>query len=343
MAIKKIIFIFFVLLVFPCFSEISLETPEKADESEIENQLSKDSRLGFSEIWGYVMEGREESFSPIFPVTDVGYFWNAVDSYSNLPPPPERSKYFGNYAGRVHFVTSCDSRSQTHLLLSEKKLRKKITNQLLDAAKTYDGLQIDWELVPKDDDMIFYDFLKTLKKKLKGKTLSVAIPARTKTLEKDPYDYAHLSEVCDKIIIMAYDQHWSTSEPGPIASSDWGKRIYDYAKTVIPEEKLVLGAPFYGRAWVNENLGGKAWTNISVERIRRENNVKDEDIKTDPNGNKFFTLKCQRTITFYFDDTESEIKRLRDYSEAGVSRVAFWRIGQENPELWNFLGIKKAP
>lgn len=343
MFIKKIIFIILVSLSFSsCFSEISLEPPENAELSSVEpeNKDPESQKLAFIEIWGYVMEGREDTFSPFFPVTDVGYFWSAVDTYSNIPEPPERSKYFENYAGRIHFVTSCDSRSQTHLLLSQKNLRKKIINQLVEASKTYDGLQIDWELVPKDDDMIFYDFLKTLKKKLKGKTLSAAIPARVKTLEKDPYDYARLCEVCDKIIIMAYDQHWSTSAPGPVASSDWGKRIYDYAKTVIPPEKLVLGAPFYGRAWVNEDLGGKAWTNISVERIRRENKVSASDIKTDENGNKYFSLEKKRTITFYFDDTESEIARLESYLDAGVTKVAFWRIGQENPELWDFLEIK---
>lgn len=337
--IKKNLFIlvFSSALVFPLFSEISSEILENAEESQ---SSIKSSALEFTEIWGYVMTGRENSFSEFYPVTDVGYFWDAVDTYSNVPKPPKRDEHFSTYAGRVHFVTSCDSRSQTHLLLSEKNLRKKIIRQLVDAAETYEGLQIDWELVPKNDGKLFYDFLKTLKKELNGKILSVAVPARLKTIEKDPYDYARLSTVADRIIIMAYDQHWSTSAPGPIASPDWGKSIYDYAKTVIPQEKLIMGAPFYGRAWTNEDLGGRAWTNISTERILRENKIKDSEIKTDKNGNKYFTLKKQRTITFYFDDTETEISRLKNYSAAGVEKVAFWRIGQENPELWNFLKIK---
>lgn len=324
-------------LIFQLSAEISSKIPENTEESQ---GCIESSPLEFTEIWGYVMTGRENSFSELYPVTDVGYFWEAVDTYSNIPKPPERNEHFSAYAGRVHFVTSCDSRSQTHLLLSEKNLRKKIIRQLAEASETYDGLQIDWELVPKNDDMIFYDFLKTLKKKLKGKTLTVAVPARLKTLEKDPYDYSRLSTVADRIIIMAYDQHWSTSEPGPIASPEWGKRIYDYAKNVIPQEKLIMGAPFYGRAWTDEDLGGRAWTNISAERIRKENEIKDSDIKTDKNGNKYLQLKKQRTITFYFDDTETEIFRLKSYSDAGVEKIAFWRIGQENPEIWNFLKIK---
>ncbi len=302
-----------------------------------EKKFQKYSTLSFSEIWGYVMTDREDSFSPVFPVTDVGYFWKAVDQYGNIPEPPPRAKFFQDYAGRVHFVSSCDSRGQTHLLLSTKELQKKIISQLIKASETYDGLQIDWELVPVNDDMVFYDFLKTLKKKLKGKMLTVAIPARLKTLEKDPYDYARLSTVADKIIIMAYDQHWSTSAPGPVASPDWGKKIYNYAKTVIPEEKLIMGAPFYGRAWSNEDIGGRAWTNISVERIIGEQKIKDSDLKTDKNGNKYFKLEKKRIVTLYFDDTESEINRLKIYKSEGAGRIAFWRVGQENPELWNFL------
>ncbi len=332
-------FIAFFVCAFAFSENLSAENAFQGGETE-ENLPEKYSKLSFSEIWGYVMTGREDSFSTVFPVTDIGYFWEAVDQYGNIPEPPAREKFFPDYAGRVHFVTSCDSRGQTHLLLSTKELRKKIIKQLLKASETYDGLQIDWELVPKNDDMVFYDFLKTLKKKLKGKMLTVAIPARTKTLEKDPYDYARLSTVADKIIIMAYDQHWSTSAPGPVASPDWGKKIYEYAKTVIPEEKLIMGAPFYGRAWSNEDIGGRAWTNVSVERIRNEQDVKDSDIKTDKNGNKYFKLEKKRTITLYFDDTESEISRLESYKNEGVSRIAFWRVGQENPGLWNFLKVE---
>lgn len=325
----------FSFLSFSSFSEIPLPPAE----SDVTGPAMENS-LAFKEIWGYVMTGREDSFSPMYPVSDAGYFWSAVDSFGNIPQAPERNKYFSNYEGRVHFTTSCDSRGQTHLLLTEKNLQKRIVKQLIEASATYEGLQIDWELVLKEDDMVFYDFLKTLKKKLKGKILSVAVPARLKTLERDAYDYERLSTVADKIIIMAYDQHWSTSAAGPVASPEWGKRIYEYAKTVIPEEKLILGAPFYGRAWVNEDIGNRAWTNISVERIKKENNVTDKDIKTDKNGNRYFTLEKKRKITLYFDDNESELNRLKLYSEAGASRIAFWRIGQENPELWNFLRLE---
>lgn len=302
------------------------------------SESQTDFALAFNEIWGYVMIGREKEFSNDYPITDVGYFISAVNEYGHIPLPKTKEEVFPDYKGKVHIVTSCDSKGQTHLLLEPKsKARKTIIDELIKAAETYDGLQIDWELVPKNDDKNFFDFLTILKKKLKGKPLTVAIPARLKTLEKDPYDYARLSTIADKIIVMAYDQHWSTSAPGPIASPDWGVKILNYAKTVIPEEKFIMGAPLYSRAWTNENIGGRAWINRSVERLIKENNVSQKDIKSDSEGNKYFKLKKERTITVYFDDTETSTARLSKYKEEGINRVAFWRVGQENEDFWKKL------
>ena len=124
---------------------------------------------------------------------------------SKVPQIPPKEKYFSNTNAKVHLVSSCDSRSQTHLLLSPSlPLRDKIIEDLITAAKTYDGLQIDWELVSAQDADNYMEFLKILKSRLNGKTLSVAIPARIKTLSKDAYNYSNLAQIADRIVIMAF-------------------------------------------------------------------------------------------------------------------------------------------
>ncbi len=296
--------------------------------------------LCYNEIWGYVMTGKESDFSQDMPVTDVGYFASSIGIYSTVLDNAPRDKYFANYTGRVHLVSSVDSKSQTHLLLDKTlPLRDRIIADLVKRSETYEGLQIDWELVPQDDADNFYDFLVELKKQLKGKMLTLAIPARTKTLAKDPYSYSRLSKVADKILVMAYDQHWSTSKPGPVASPDWCKRIYDYAKTQIPQDKLIMGAPFYGRAWTDDKIGARAWYNTSVQRLIKENDVQSEDIQTDSNGNKYFKLKKENTITVYFDDKDTCIERMMMYSKENLKKIGFWRIGQEDPEIWKYITL----
>ncbi|MBQ9282410.1 MAG: glycoside hydrolase [Treponema sp.] len=306
------------------------ETLDATDPSEM--------KLPFQEIWGYVMIGEESSFHPEYPVTDVGYFVNSVNNMSDFTAVPKRSEKFPDYKSRVHIVSSVDSKAQTHLLLDPKlPLRKKIIKQLVEQTRDYDGLQIDWELVMKEDDENFRFFLRDLKKKLKGKMLTVAIPARTKTLERDAYDYSELSKIADRIIVMAYDEHWSTSAPGPIASIAWCKRIADYARSCIPEEKLVMGCHFYARAWNNEDVGRKAYRMYKVDDIIKSNKV--TNFKKSPGGDLSFTFEKKTRVSVYYDTVESAVERCQMYKDNGVKKLSFWRVGQEIPDFWNRLKI----
>ena len=300
---------------------------------------SEKTSLSFKEIWAYVMIGEEGSLSKEFPITDVGYFVNAVNNFSDFLPVPKRKERFPDFNGRIHIVSSVDSKAQTHLLLDPKlKLRNKIISQLVEQTEEYDGLQIDWELVMKEDDENFWAFLRILKRKLKGKMLTVAIPARVKTLERDAYDYKELSKIVDKIIVMAYDEHWSTSAPGPIASIAWCKRIADYAKTVIPEQKLVMGCPFYSRAWNNEDIGRKAYRMYKIDDLISSNKVKL--FKKSADGDLSFSFDKSCRVTVYYDTVESSVNRCRSYHDNDVARLAFWRVGQEIPDFWKELRIE---
>lgn len=315
--------------------KVSSTVPERIQPNYGEKS---ENAFEFKEIWGYVMVGREKEFNPELPLTDVGYFISAVNSYSELDPVPPRDEFFKDYKGRVHLVTSVDSKSQAHLLLDPKlPLRKKIINQMVEAASTYDVLQIDWENIPKGDDKNFHSFLMELKKKLKDKPLTVAIPARLKTLENDIYDYAKISEIVDKILIMAYDEHWSTSAPGAIGSTDWCKRIAEYAKTVIPEEKLIMGISLYGRTWLYAPYRGQAWYESGIERIKRENGIKE--VKRDKYDTPHFSFKETATITGWYDDIKSLRTKMQMYKDIGIDRIGFWRIGFEEPALWKEIRI----
>lgn len=329
---KKNSFILF-FPIFLLFSCASTKTPSNGD---FDSSLNDISVIEFTEIWGYVFTGYEKEYSPLLPITDIGYFAKAITTFSEVPQIPPREKYFSNTNAKVHLVSSCDSRSQTHLLLSPKlPLRDKIIEDLIKASKTYDGLQIDWELVVAEDADNYIEFLKILKSKLNGKKLSIAIPARIKTLSKDAYNYSNLAQIADKIIIMAYDQHWSTSEPGPIAGTDWCKKITDYAKSQIPQEKLIMGLSFYGRTWRDDKTGGRAYSYNSIQKIIEENKIKKH--KRDSFGIPSFNIEKKLKITAFYDDETSLSFRTKMYAENGIDKISFWRTGQEDKNFWKHL------
>jgi hypothetical protein len=71
----------------------------------------------FNEVWVYVMKGEESTYTKELPVTDIGYFIQAVNVYSELTDVPEKPEVFNQNGVRTHLVSSVDSRAQTHLLI----------------------------------------------------------------------------------------------------------------------------------------------------------------------------------------------------------------------------------
>lgn len=312
----------------------------KTMNSEIsyKRKIPESSPIQFKEIWGWVMQERENELDFDYPLTDIGYFAANVDCYGQLEKTPDRTKLAG-FPGKVHLVLVCDSKSLTHFVLDpEFNLVDKIIRDIMDASINFDGVQIDYELIPAKDAQNFIYFLEKLSVECKKqkKIFSVCVPARVKTITDDIFPYKKISELCDKVIIMAYDEHWSTSVPGPIASVEWCQKIADYAMTVIPQEKLIMGLPFYGRSWANEKPA-QGWYFSGINRIINEyNSGKVEYINDVPTVD----INMKVNITCWFEDCYSIFQKLSLYKIKKIENVAFWRIGQEDPLIWNWISIE---
>ncbi len=330
---KRKIFLAFMVCFFLC--RIFAQQKEVKISYE-EPSLQESDKVGFNEVWAWVVTGNEKSFTTEKSVTDLCYFSADVNSYGEIVSFPEAS-VFKNFSGRKHLVVTCSGYALTHSVLNPKdSVRSKIISSIVKNSKNYDGVQIDFETVLSKDGENFLKFLTILKRKLpKNKMFTICVPARNKFVKNDIFDYNLIEPLADRIIIMAYDQHWSTSEAGPVAGMDWCKEILEYAQTVIPSQKLVMGLPFYGRSWQNTSYS-KAWLNSGVNRIIAENQV--TEIKRE-NNVPFAEFETSVKVTLWWDDTFSLVKRLQMYKENYVDKVAFWRIGQEESSFWNWIYI----
>jgi len=289
----------------------------------------------FEEIWAYVVAGRESSMKSNLPVSDIGYFGADIDSYGSLIDVPDRRK-LSSFSGRVHLVVKCDSRSLTHFVLVPGSAeRKALIADLAAASSKYDGLQIDFENVPQRDGETFLSFLADLRSACKNKIFTVALPARMRKLKDDVYDYEKILPLVDRILVMAYDEHWSTSVPGPVASLSWCKKVADYSLNVVGREKLIMGLPFYGRAWGSPNPS-QAHVYTGIERVINEHKV--TEIRRE-NGIPTFQYRIPVSVKVYYDDEYSLSARMEMYRTMGVAAIGFWRLGQETPSIWSYITL----
>lgn len=294
-------------------------------------------KVRFNEIWGYVLADRVSEWERDAPLTDIGLFAVEVDCYGNLERAPSRS-LIKNFAGRVHLVAVCQSRSLTHFVIDARfGKRDRLVKDLVAACEDFDGLQIDYELVPKLDGEDFAEFLRLLKKGIGSKRLTVCVHARTKKLQSDVEDYERLAKICDQVMIMAYDEHWATSAPGSPASMEWCRRVGEYALSILPQEKYIIGVPFYGRSWeITDDRTAGAWVFNGSSRRLYENGV--EEIKRE-DGVPYFEFEKQVKVIQYYEDATSLVQRCRMYQSQGFSSVAFWRMGQEDVAFWDWIEI----
>lgn len=293
----------------------------------------------FDEVWGYVMISRLKDYDDMTPLTDVGLFAAEINSYGELTNVPKRTAVGKNFKGRVHLVTICESTSLSHFCIDPKYgVRKKIVEGLLEACEEFDGLQVDWELIPGHDADNFLSFLKELKKGLGKKPLTVCVPARTKTLKQDVYSYEKIGKIADRIMIMAYDEHWTGGPAGSIASMDWCEKIADYAKTVWPANKYIFGLPFYGRIWGNKSVK-QALAFNGMNRTAHENNVVTIERER---GVPHYKYTVEVEVEGWYEDAYSNVERSRMYKQKGYNCIAFWRMGQEDVAVWEWIGNKTS-
>jgi len=289
----------------------------------------------FPEVWAYVVAGRESALKPGLPITDIGYFGADVSLYGSLIDVPVR-RSLPAFSGRVHLVIKCDGRALTHFVLMPGSAeRKALVADLVAATRNYDGLQVDFENVPQRDGEAFLSFLAELRSGIGNKMFTVALPARTRRIANDVYDYEKIAPLVDRILVMAYDEHWSGSKPGSIASLSFCRRVATHSLNVIGRGKLIMGLPFYGRAWASQNHA-QAYVYTGIERIINENSVSEIRRET---GIPTFDYNAQVSVKVYYEDEYSLSTRMEMYRSMGVTAIGFWRLGQETPAVWDLLKL----
>jgi peptidoglycan-N-acetylglucosamine deacetylase len=226
-------------------------------------------------------------------------------------------------------------------------LRAQIVRFLV-AFPTYRGLSLDFENLPDSAMADYTTFIAELYSDLRGRGLVLYVTTAAGT------DSAILKSIAansNGIVLMNYDEHEVTSDPGPIASQNWFVGNLTRVLKVVPKEKLICAVGNYAYDWTlsippKARRGHKAQNprvldteDLSVSDAWQRASDADADLDLDYDSlNPHFEYidedENQRHVVWFLDGV-TLLDEMRAARQLGLQTFALWRLGTEDSSLWN--------
>jgi spore germination protein YaaH len=236
----------------------------------------------------------------------------------------------------------------TKELLASDEAQERAINQILVYSSIYnlDGINIDFENVYYEDKDRLTAFIGKLTGALKEQNLIVSMDMTVPSMSRNWsmfYDREKLGQIVDYCIVMTYDEHWASSPvSGSVASIGWVERGIEKTLKYIPNEKLLMGVPFYTRRWEETVEKGKVKVKskaLSMEQVNKIIEENDSEVIWLDDTGQYYTeyTKDGKRYRIWIEDEKSIQLKAELVNKYNLAGVAAWRKGFEKTEVWAAL------
>lgn len=233
-----------------------------------------------------------------------------------------------------------------HSIISSTQIREHVIKQLLAFVSLYDldGINIDFEAVPKDDGDYYIQFLRELTPLMREQGVVVSVDTYLPKSWSRQYRRGEASEIVDYMIVMGYDEHYAgSSQSGSVASYAWSvEAIENMLNEGVSKDKLILGIPFYTRIWEEEmtsdgiSLSSTAYAMDTAKQFMLDKGA--EFVWLDDIG-QYYAEVTKNGITYkvWLEDERSVENRVKLIVEYDIAGCAAWKRGHESAGIWEIL------
>lgn len=229
----------------------------------------------------------------------------------------------------------------SHAILSSTTKRAHLIDGLVQAALAcgMDGINIDFEQIREETGEHFVQFIRELSIPCRANGLVLSVDNYVPIGNTDHYGRREQGIVADYVIIMGYDEHWSGSaEAGSVASIDFVEAGVEKTMEEVPAEKIINAVPFYTRVWKTQ---GSEVTSEAVGMGTAEKFLANHGASA-----QWDEATCQNYAAFeeggvlyqvWLEDEQSIQVKLNVMANHGIAGVGAWKLGLEDPAVWNVI------
>jgi spore germination protein YaaH len=214
----------------------------------------------------------------------------------------------------------------------------------------YAGVHIDFEGLGYAERPVLTEFMARLAARLRpaNKLVTQAIAAKTGESAAGwaaAFDYPALAQHTDLVVIMAYDYHYATGSPGPVAPIDWVRRVARYAADTFGPQKTILGMPLYGYAWPLEKKEGDRAESVSytgaIELLDRHDGQRGYDERQESEWGRL--RRDDTDYEIWFESARSLRPKMEVMQDFRLAGFGVWRLGHEDPAFWDVVREYATP
>ena len=236
-----------------------------------------------------------------------------------------------------------DGRRLRHLLASSAS-RSNVVRQLATAVDQYGlaGVTLDFEEIPADLDSAVAAFATQLRSALQPRG---AIVSQAISTDMDSAAVRRYAAASDRLFLMLYDEHFRGSDPGPVASQSWYAAHARQLLRDIPPGKAILALGAYGYDW-NDGDSASSGTEMTfqdVMEIARRQRLRVQFDTTSSNPFIAWADPDSTDHVVWFLDAVTAFNQTREARTLGAAGEAIWRLGSEDPGVWQIFERKAAP
>jgi len=154
----------------------------------------------------------------------------------------------------------------------------------------------------------------------------------------DTAQVRELARAADAVVLMAYDQCWAMSTPGPVAGQAWLERSLDAKLAGAEAGRYLVALGAYGYDWPD----GRPAAVVSAPAAAALAKASGQTVAREPPAaNPHFAYVApdgSRHALWYLDAQSFRAQRAAVLAR-NARGVAVWRLGLEDPAIW----AKAAP
>ncbi|MDQ0337784.1 spore germination protein [Caldalkalibacillus uzonensis] len=244
-------------------------------------------------------------------------------------------------------------------ILGNEELQDRLLDEVVAMMdeKGFLGLNVDFEYVRPEDRERYNQFLRKAAARMRERGYSISTAVAPKVRGDQPgllyeaHDYPAHGEIVDFVILMTYEWGWTGGPPMAVAPLDQVRRVIEYAVSVIPRGKIMMGMPLYGYDWTLPFIPGETFARtISPQEAIRLALRYRTSIEYDPRAQSPFfryTDEQGRQHEVWFEDARSVQAKFNLVKEFDLRGVSYWVLRVPFPQNWlliedNFVVNKRV-